>query len=198
MKQLVLATHNAHKAEEISALLADLSVQVLTLDSFPAIGAIAEDADTIEGNSLLKAETVFRAAGLPSLADDTGLEVYYLALAPGVRSSRYAGDQATYADNVAKLLKEMQGVPPRRRGARFRCVLTFLAPGTRPVSAEGLCRGTIVTEPRGTGGFGYDPVFLPIGGEKTFAELDPSAKNAFSHRGKATAAILPALRDYFK
>ncbi|MEW6511362.1 MAG: RdgB/HAM1 family non-canonical purine NTP pyrophosphatase [Bacteroidota bacterium] len=198
MKRLVLATHNKHKADEIRALLSDLSVEVLTLDSFPAVGEIAEDAETIEGNSLLKAGAVFRATGLPSLADDTGLEVYYLALAPGVRSSRYAGETATYADNVAKLLKEMQGVPPRRRGARFRCVLTFLAPRNQPVTAEEVCRGTIITEPRGTGGFGYDPVFLPLDSAKTFAELDPMAKNALSHRGKAIAAILPALRDYFK
>jgi XTP/dITP diphosphohydrolase len=198
MKQLVLATHNGDKAREISALLADLGVEVLTLDRFPQIGAIAEDAGTLEGNALLKAIAVGRATGLPSLGDDTGLEVHSLYGEPGVYSSRYAGENATYAENVAKLIAGMKYFPPRRRGARFRCALTFLAPGVGPRTVEGVCSGTILEKPRGTGGFGYDPVFLPNGFDKTFAEMDLSLKNGISHRGRAIREIIPILREYFK
>jgi XTP/dITP diphosphohydrolase len=198
MNRLVVATHNKDKAKEFLAMLSGLSVEVLTLDSFPAIGEIAETGETVAENSMLKAEVVFRATGLPTLADDTGLEVYYLAMAPGVYSSRYAGENATYARNVAKLLSDMRGVPARRRGARFRCVLTCLAPGRPPVIAEGVCKGMILERPRGKGGFGYDPVFLPEEGEKTFAELEQDEKNRISHRGKAMENIRPLLRSYFE
>ncbi len=197
MKRLVIATHNRDKAAEFRAILSGLEVEVLTLDSFPAIGMIPETGETLEENSSLKAAAVYQATGLPALADDTGLEVYYLAMAPGVYSSRYAGEGATYADNVAKLLRVMKGVAPRRRGARFRCVLTFMAPGRVPSAAEGICAGSIIEEPRGDAGFGYDPLFLPTGESRTFAELDPESKNSISHRGKAMQNIRPVLREYF-
>jgi XTP/dITP diphosphohydrolase len=198
MKQIVLATHNKDKAREISALLADVGVEVLTLDAFPQIGPIVEDADTLEGNALLKAHAVARTTGLPSLGDDTGLEVHSLYGEPGVYSSRYSGDHATYAQNVAKLLDVMKSFPPRRRGARFRCVLAFVAPGISPRTVEGACIGTILDKPRGIGGFGYDPVFLPAGHGATLAEMDLSLKNRISHRGRAVQKILPILREYFK
>ena len=198
MRKLVLATHNKDKEKEFQSLLADLGVEVLSLDAFPAIGPIEENVDTLEGNALLKAETVRRATGLPSLADDTGLEVHYLMDAPGVYSSRYAGKSASYADNVAKLLKTLRGVPPRRRAARFRCVLAFLTPGAAPQTAEGICPGVIVEEPLGENGFGYDPVFLPSGYTRTFAQMDNALKNTLSHRGGAVANMLPILREYFK
>ena len=118
MKKLVLATHNRDKAREISALLSDLGVDVLTLDAFPQIGPIVEDAGTLEGNALLKANAVSRATGLPSLGDDTGLEVHSLYGEPGVYSSRYSGEMATYSENVAKLIDRLKHFPPRRRGAR--------------------------------------------------------------------------------
>jgi XTP/dITP diphosphohydrolase len=178
--------------------LGNLGVEVLTLDGFPGVGHITEDAGTLEGNALLKARAVFQATGLPSLADDTGLEVHYLNEAPGVYSSRYAGIGVSYEENVKKLLKDLRGVPPRRRGARFRAVLTFLAPGTNPRSAEGICRGVIIEDPRGSGGFGYDPIFLPNGQQQTFAEMDPEAKNRLSHRGRAITGILPYLSQYFR
>ena len=197
MKRLLIATHNRDKAAEFRSLLSGLEVEVLTLDSFPHIGSIAETGETLEENSALKARAVFEATHLPSLADDTGLEVYYLALAPGVWSSRYAGEGATYAENVAKLLREMKGVPARRRAARFRCVLTFVASGHPPASTEGMCKGAILEEPRGIHGFGYDPLFLPLAGDRTFAELDPASKNALSHRGEAMRRMLPILREYF-
>ncbi|HUI09288.1 MAG TPA: RdgB/HAM1 family non-canonical purine NTP pyrophosphatase [Bacteroidota bacterium] len=198
MKQLVIATHNPDKAREISALLVDQGVEVLTLDAYPQVGHIVEDAETLEGNALLKAQAVARATGLPSLGDDTGLEVGYLNGDPGVYSSRYSGEHATYADNVAKLTREMKGVPERRRAARFRCVLAFVAPGRDPVTVEGICRGTILEKPRGNGGFGYDPLFLPLGYRQTLAEMEMSVKNTLSHRGRAMQNMLPHLKEYYK
>ena len=198
MKQLVLATHNRDKAREISALLSDLGVGVLTLDAFPQIGPIAEDAGTLEGNALLKASAVGRATGLPALGDDTGLEVHSLYGEPGVYSSRYSGEHATYAENVAKLIAQMKRFPPRRRAARFRCALAFVAQGIGARIVEGICRGTILEKPRGISGFGYDPVFLPRGFDKTLAEMDLSLKNTLSHRGRAMQEMLPILREYFR
>jgi XTP/dITP diphosphohydrolase len=195
--KLILATHNRDKTRELLPFLGDLDVELLTLDLFPEIGEIAETALTLEGNSALKAEAVFKATGLPCISDDTGLEVYYLNGAPGVFSSRFAGEGATYAENVKKLLRVMRGVPERRRRARFRTVISFLAPGNELMSVDGVCRGRILENPAGNGGFGYDPVFLPDGFDRTFAELSPEEKNLISHRGRALAAIRPILRNYF-
>ena len=193
---LVLATHNKHKAEELQAMLKDLGVEVLTLDAFPQVGEIEEDAGTIEGNALKKAKEVFDLTGVPAMADDTGLEVFYLNKAPGVYSSRYAGPEATYADNCRKLLANMKGVPPRRRAAQFRCVLALIAPGMAPILEEGICRGTITESPRGEGGFGYDPVFLPDGYNQTFAEMPLEVKNVISHRGKALQQLKETLKAH--
>jgi XTP/dITP diphosphohydrolase len=198
MKKLVLATRNRDKVREISALLSDLGLEVLALDAFPQIGPIAEDSGTLEGNALLKAEAVRRATGLPALGDDTGLEVHSLYGEPGVYSSRYSGEHATYAENVSKLLAIMKSFPPRRRAARFRCALVFVAPETGARTVEGICLGSILEEPRGTRGFGYDPVFLPKGFGKSLAEMDLSLKNKLSHRGLAMIEMLPILREYFK
>jgi XTP/dITP diphosphohydrolase len=195
--KLLLATHNGDKAREFRPLLAGLGVEVMTLDDFPAIGPVREDSDTLEGNALLKAETVFRASGIPSLADDTGLEVHYLNGAPGVFSARFAGEGVSYDENVAMLLRSLRGLPERRRGARFRCVLAFVAPGRAPVLEEGVCRGRILEARRGSGGFGYDPVFLPAGEGETFAEMTPERKSGLSHRGLAIVKMIPHLRRYF-
>ena len=135
ISKLLLATHNKHKAEEFQVMLRDFGVEVLTLDAFPQVGEIVEDAETIEGNALKKAKEVFERTGVPAMADDTGLEVFYLNKAPGVYSSRYAGPEATYADNCRKLLKSLKGVPPRRRGAQFRCVLALVTPDAAPIFA---------------------------------------------------------------
>jgi len=198
MKQLLLATHNRHKVEEFRALLRGLEVEVLTLDSFPQVGEIVEDADTLEGNALKKAREVFRFTGLPSVADDTGLEVRYLNDTPGVLSSRYAGEHASYEDNWKKLLARLKGVPPRRRGARFRSVLAFVAPGVPGTTVEGSCLGDIIESPRGRNGFGYDPVFLPRGYQETFAEMKLDLKNTISHRAKSLEALRPVLQSYFQ
>lgn len=196
MRRLLLATHNRHKAEELQELLNDAGIEVLMLDAFPSVGDIDEDSDTLEGNALKKAREVFRLTSLPSLADDTGLEVDALGGRPGVYSSRFAGPQATYAENVAKLLKELQGVPASQRSARFRCVLAFVAPNVEEI-VEGVCPGTITEAPRGTAGFGYDPVFLPHGHHLTFAEMPMELKNTTSHRARALRNLKPILLRHF-
>lgn len=196
MKRIVLATHNRDKAKEFQQIFADLSVSVETLDDYPNVGPIEEDAESLEGNALKKAQEVYHLTGVPSLADDTGLEVRYLNDAPGVFSSRYAGEGATYADNVRKLLKDMRGVPPRRRGAQFRCVLAFVPAAGVGELAEGTCRGNILEQPRGNRGFGYDPIFLPLGHSATYAEMDPALKNGISHRALAAQAMKEILRKY--
>ncbi len=198
MHQLVLATHNADKAREFQSLLGELDIEILTLDSFPDAGPVEEDGETLEENAAKKAREALRVTGLPSLADDTGLEVRYLNDRPGVYSSRYAGEKASYRDNCMKLLGDLRGVPPRRRGAQFRAVLAFAAPGGVLQLAEGICRGVIIEAPRGGNGFGYDPVFLPLGEHQTFGEMEASVKNRLSHRGKAIRNIKEVLRNYFQ
>jgi XTP/dITP diphosphohydrolase len=197
MKKLLLATHNKHKAQELKALLGTINAEILTLEGFPQVGTIHEDAPTLEGNALKKAREVFQATGLPSLADDSGLEVYYLNNEPGVFSSRYAGPNATYQDNCKKLLGKLRGVPARRRQARFRCVLAFVAHGNVQHTSEGILNGVIIESPRGTNGFGYDPIFLPTGSAQTLAELDSASKNTLSHRSKAIKNMETILREYF-
>lgn len=196
MHRLLLATHNNHKAEEFRALLEGSTIEVLTLDSFPNIGEIHEDQNTLEGNALKKAREVFRATGLPSLADDTGLEVVALNGAPGVISARFAGPGATYADNVKKLLAVLRETGGIDRRASFRSVLAFVAPNFEHL-AEGKCSGTIIENARGAGGFGYDPVFVPEGHDQTFAEMPMILKNSLSHRARALHNIRPVLLAYF-
>jgi XTP/dITP diphosphohydrolase len=197
MRQLLLATNNGHKAGELRSLLADVPVEILTLEQFPSIGAILEDQETLEANALKKARGVFRLTNVPTLADDSGLEVDYLNKGPGVYSSRYAGPDATYADNCKKLLLEMKGVPPRRRGAQFRCVLAFVTAPDFERVMQGACLGVITELPRGSLGFGYDPLFLPDGCRQTLAEMEPTLKNRLSHRAKAIQNMKPILSDFF-
>ncbi len=201
MNRLVLATHNKHKVEELQALLVQAllgatGIEILTLDALPNVGEVDEDGDTLEANALKKARAVFRLTNLPSLADDTGLEVFSLNGAPGVLSARYAGEHATYADNCRKLLAALKDSPPHDRGAQFRCVLAFVAPNQVERVVEGVCPGMIIAEPRGTGGFGYDPIFLPDGYGETLAEMSMELKNTLSHRGKALRKITSVLRGY--
>lgn len=195
MVRIVLATGNQHKAGEFKPLLADLPVTLLTLEDFPFVRGAEEDQDTLEGNALKKARKVHRETRLPALADDSGLEVYYLNDEPGVFSSRYAGLTASYADNCKKLLACMRGVPPRRRAARFRCVLAFVAPGIEK-TVEGILPGVITEIPHGKNGFGYDPVFLPQGHNQTLAEMSSELKNTLSHRAKAVEMMKTTLLEY--
>jgi len=182
--QIVLATHNRGKMEEMSAILGHLPVELLTLDVFPEIGDIPETGNTLKENAFIKAETVHRLTGLPALADDTGLEVDSLNGAPGIYSARYAGADATFDDNCQKMLKELHDIPIEKRTARFRTVIAF-ANGGEKEWVEGVAEGRIIEDKRGIGGFGYDPIFYYPPLRKTFAELDSVEKNSISHRGKA-------------
>ncbi|HEX2274401.1 MAG TPA: RdgB/HAM1 family non-canonical purine NTP pyrophosphatase [Acidimicrobiales bacterium] len=186
--RLVLATANPDKALEIAALLGGFDV----VPRPPEVPDVEETADTLEGNARLKARAVAAATGEAAVADDTGLEVAALGGRPGVWAARYAGEGATYADNVAKLLAELEGVADRR--ARFRTVALAWFPDGTEVVGEGWVEGHIALEPRGTGGFGYDPVFVPDGGDgRTFAEMTAAEKAAVSHRGRAFRALAAAL-----
>lgn len=190
---LVLATRNPHKTEEIRAMLADLPITVRDLTEFADCPEVEEDGKTLEANALKKALTAHRCTGLPVIADDTGLEVYYLLGAPGVYSARYAGEDATYEDNNRKLLSEMTQVPPRRRQARFRCVVALVGAGLEEYF-EGKVEGDILRAPRGSNGFGYDPVFRPEDEERSYAELPAEDKNRISHR----ALAIRRLKDYLQ
>jgi len=182
--QIVLATHNRGKMEEMSAILGHLPFELLTLDAFPKIGDIPETGNTLKENAFIKAETVHRLTGLPALADDTGLEVDALNGAPGIYSARYAGADATFDDNCQKMLKELHDILVEERTARFRTVIAFVNGGEKEW-VEGVAEGRILDEKRGIGGFGYDPIFYYPPLRKTFAELDSVEKNSISHRGKA-------------
>jgi XTP/dITP diphosphohydrolase len=192
---LVAATANPDKAAEIREILG--SVGGVTLLARPTdIPEVQETGDTLVDNARLKAVALTAATGLAAVADDTGLEVDSLGGAPGVFAARYAGDGASYADNVAKLLRELDALPDRggARRARFRTVAFVRFPDGREVWREGAIEGAVADAPRGVSGFGYDPVFVPDEGDgRTFAELSPSEKHAISHRGRAFRALAEAL-----
>jgi len=162
------------------------------LDSFPPYPEPEETGKTLVENSLIKARTGFRHTGILTIADDTGLEVPFLNGRPGVHSARYAGEKATYSENVELLLRELDGVPPKRRQARFVCVMSLVADGVERWW-EGVSAGTITESPIGEGGFGYDPVFLSDDLHVTFAQADPADKNRVSHRGRALQRLLEQL-----
>jgi len=182
--QIVLATHNRGKMKEMSSILAHLPVKLLTLDDFPQIGEIPETGETLKENAFIKAKTVHQKTGLPALADDTGLEVDALDGAPGVHSSRYDGETATFEDNCRKMMQEMDGIPAEERTARFHTVIAFVSDSGNEWT-EGMVEGRILEKKQGDGGFGYDPLFYYPPLKKTFAELNSEQKNNISHRGKA-------------
>jgi XTP/dITP diphosphohydrolase len=189
---LVLASANPDKAVEIRDILREVRPGIELRPRPDELGEVDETGDTLEDNARLKALAVSAAAGLPAVADDTGLEVVALGGAPGVNTARFAGPAASYGDNVAKLLEAMRGVTDRR--ARFRTVAMVRWPDGREVFAEGAIDGRIATSPRGDTGFGYDPVFEPDeGGGRTFAELGPESKRRLSHRGRAFRALAARL-----
>ena len=194
--KLVLASANPDKAAEIVAILG-AAVPGLDLAPRPAgLADVDETGATLLENARLKAAAVAAATGEPAVADDTGLAVDALDGAPGVWSARFAGEGATYADNVARLLAELDGVAPDRRTARFETVALVCWPDGREVVATGAVEGVIATEPRGGRGFGYDPVFVPSEGDgRTFAELLPLEKHAVSHRGRAFRALAAELAN---
>lgn len=192
MTTFVLATANAHKTEELRAVLGELDVRLLARPS--GVGDVDETEDTLEGNALLKARALVNATGLAALADDTGLFVDALGGRPGVHSARYAGETATDEDNVAKLLGELSGESSDKRTARFRTVIAVAYPGGDSFCVDGVLEGVIAESPRGDGGFGYDPVFIPRDSDgMTLAELSSAQKNAISHRGNALRSLAAAL-----
>jgi XTP/dITP diphosphohydrolase len=195
LEKVVLATANRDKAAEIVAVISAACGSRIELMLRPAwVPDVAETGDTLEENALIKAQALVAATQLPAMADDTGLEVEALGGAPGVHTARYSGDGATYASNVAKLIAEMEGVT--ERAARFRTVAALLWPDGRQLLAEGHVEGEIALEARGSGGFGYDPVFVPDGaGGRTFAEMSQAEKNGLSHRGRAFRALAARLGE---
>ena len=181
-KKLVLATGNEGKRREIEHLLSHLDLQIFSIKDFDGLPSIEEDRPTLEGNAEKKARVIYDAVGLPTLADDTGLEVAALGGRPGVYSARYAGEDGNAVANRALLLKELSG--QSQRIAQFRTVLCLIVAGEMHVF-EGVCKGAIAESQRGEGGFGYDSIFIPEGYTSTFAEMTIDEKNKISHRGRA-------------
>jgi XTP/dITP diphosphohydrolase len=184
--RIVLATRNRHKIDEITRICRDWPVEWVTELDIPEV---EETGSTYQENASLKAREVARATGQPALADDSGIEVDALGGAPGPRSARYAGEDASDEQNLRALLRATAGVPAGGRTARYRAVASLAWPDGREVHAEATCEGMLESGPRGEGGFGYDPIFVPLGDERTMAELSPEEKDRISHRGGALRAL---------
>lgn len=203
-RRLVVATRSAHKLRELRELLDLDATELVSLDDLGVAGDPVEDGRTFAANAATKARFAARTTGLPAIADDSGLEVDALGRGPGVRTRRFAGPDATDAENNAKLLRELAGLPAARRGARYVCALALALPdragthgGLPVVVRRGTCRGRIAAAPRGAGGFGYDPIFEPAGeppGGRTFGLYDAREKGAISHRARAARRMAPLLR----
>jgi XTP/dITP diphosphohydrolase len=194
-QRVVLASGNAGKLREFSELLGSADL-VLVRQSELGIEPPPETGTTFLANALIKARNAARISGLPAIADDSGIEVDALGGAPGVHSARYAGDNASDEANLSKLLAALEGVPRPRRVARYRCVIVYVkhADDAQPLIGEGTWEGEIISERRGSGGFGYDPSFVPTGDSRTVAEMPAAEKNAVSHRGQAMRAFLEQLK----
>jgi XTP/dITP diphosphohydrolase len=196
--ELLVATRNRHKLKEIEAILAELNLEIRCSADIPGLAEIKEDAATVRDNAIKKAVETAKAVKMLTLADDTGLEVDKLDGEPGVKSARYAGEEATYHENNKKLLAALKGLPLEKRTARFRCVAAIADANGLVETVEGICNGTILEEERGGGGFGYDPLFIPDGQVKSFGELSPDVKNRISHRAKALQKAFAVLSRYLR
>jgi XTP/dITP diphosphohydrolase len=194
--ELVVATRNKDKLREIKALLKGLPVDVFSVDSFKGVPDVIEDGKTLEDNAVKKAVQVSKFLKKFAVADDSGLEVEYLNGDPGVYSARFSGKGATYKSNNEKLLMLLKDVPFAKRKACFKCVIAVADKGKVVGAAEGICSGKICFQPKGDNGFGYDPVFVPDGCKKTFAEMRPAWKNKISHRSKALAKAKKIIAKY--
>ncbi len=183
--EIVLATRNKKKVEEIKRVIRDMPITILTIDDFPGCPEVEEEGDTFQENAVKKAIAVAHYTGKPSLADDSGLEVYMLNNAPGILSSRYSGENADDSKNIEKLLHEMRSIIDEKRNARFVCCLALAFPDGRLEIFTGQVEGKIGREQKGSYGFGYDPIFYPKGHDRTFAEMTADEKDSLSHRGKA-------------
>ena len=193
--KLVIATHNEDKLKEIQAYLESFSFNVLSLNKYPEIGEIIEDGKTLLDNALIKAREVFDKTGLPTISDDTGLEVDGLDGKPGVYSARYAGEECTYLDNVEKLLTDMKKIPIPNRTAQFKTVMVF-KDKNQELIVEGVVKGLISRELKGDNGFGYDPIFFVPELGKTFGEMSAIEKNKISHRGNALRNLVDSLKNH--
>ncbi len=196
MEKVILASRNKGKLKEIHAILEKFGMDTISRDDagLPKF-EVEETGTTFEENSLLKAQAIMDIAHTITIADDSGLEVDALQGAPGVYSARYAGENCTFEDNNRKLLKELEGVPENQRGAAFVSVITMLFPDGEKLVARGECRGHILTELRGEEGFGYDPLFVPAGETRSFAEMSAEEKNAISHRAKSLQLLEDMIRE---
>jgi XTP/dITP diphosphohydrolase len=197
MRKLVLATHNSGKIQEFQRLLAEFvsDVQVLGLKDFPDMPEIAETGKTFIENSLLKAHGICEFTNLPTLADDSGLCIDYLNGDPGVYSARWSGVHGNDAANIEKVLSQLEGVPLSNRSAHFICEVALVFPTGNELTESGKLSGFITLSPRGTAGFGYDPIFQPVGSELTLGELAHGEKDKISHRGIAMRAIAPRILE---
>jgi len=189
--RLVLATRNAHKLGELRRILdeAGLEVELVGVDAFPGVADVAETGTTFAENALLKAHATAQATGLPAVADDSGLCVEVLGGMPGVFSARWSGQHGADRANLELVLAQIADLPDERRTAHFTCAAAIAFPDGTDRVVEGFLQGTLLRSSRGTGGFGYDPIFLPDGGSRTTAELEPAEKDAISHRGQAFRAL---------
>ena len=194
--EVIVATRNRGKIREVRDALKGLNLRIYGLSDFPDVPEIEEDGDSFTENALKKARFYSAYFGKLTLADDSGLEVDSLKGQPGVHSARYAGERASNQENNQKLLREMQGVPISKRGARFRCVIAVNPPGGRGVFAEGSCKGRIGFKEKGRKGFGYDPLFILPRDGRTMAELSLEEKNRISHRGKALRKIRKVIKTF--
>ena len=192
LNKILLATRNIDKVTEIRQVLNGLDIEILSANDIDGLPEVVEDKSTLEGNAIKKASVLSKISGLPALADDTGLEVEALNGQPGVFSSRFAGEGASYEDNVQKLLRDLKGTPSHQRKAQFRTVIAFVYKDTI-ATVDGICKGQILEEKRGDSGFGYDPIFYVPEFSKTFSEMSLELKNKISHRGLA----LHKFRNYF-
>ena len=194
--RVVLASGNSGKLRELGSLLAPFGFDLVAQTTL-GVETPPETGKTFAENALLKARYAAAATKLPALADDSGIEVDALDGRPGIYSARYAGEGATDQANLHKMLDEIRDVPARQRTARYQCVIAFVASDTdtKPILASGTWEGTLISTPRGLGGFGYDPIFVPQGFDRTAAELDPEEKNSLSHRGQALRALVTQLQN---
>lgn len=195
-RKLLVGTKNRDKIVEIRRILADLPVEVVDLSAFEEVPDAVEEGETFEENACSKALFFARQTGLLTISDDSGLEVDALDGRPGVYSARYAGEDVTYGDNNRLLLEELEGVPTEKRTARFRCVIALSTPKGVVFACEGTVEGVIAEAPRGTHGFGYDPVFGPLGRRETFGELDGATKDGISHRARALGEFKRLFASY--
>jgi XTP/dITP diphosphohydrolase len=196
--RVVLASSNGGKLRELTALLTPLGFDLIAQNAL-GLETPPETGKTFADNALLKARHASAATQLPALADDSGIEVDALGGRPGIYSARYAGEGANDQDNLRKMLGELRDIPSERRTARYQCVIAFVSTPAdpEPILASGTWEGSLTNEPRGSGGFGYDPLFVPHGLDRTAAELDPTQKNALSHRGHALRALVTQLRNRY-